>query len=290
MNEMDATVVGKKIWGLIEHSKQLLSHEDLCEILDQGKEVAKGLLDDGKVALFPHVGLTRCGVQVASVVNACLDTGSDTILAIGVVHALTDEIHDLRQRQEEGKSLDNEPLRGIHFYDGVNPKWLHYEFCLDSFEYLLEIEAKRRKRKVPKVIRAFPFLVGISLDNLKGLDQLVSYYEKHPTVVTTDLVHHGFFYGDHQALEKEGAYEFAKDGVEKGLALASKGDLDAYYHHTLKTRSDGRDLGPILHYLLGSFGYQIIDFWLVDTNHIYEASSPHWVAATLASLNRQSPR
>ena len=58
----------------------------------------------GGAVIFPHATLQVCGHQIAAAVRAALDSGADHVLALGVVHALTEEI----------KAAGHPPSSGTH--------------------------------------------------------------------------------------------------------------------------------------------------------------------------------
>jgi len=71
-----------------------------------------GTLADRGVVCFGHVGVADCGVHAAAAVNACLDTGADTVLAISVLHAFTAEMDNARQAVTAGgKPSDHETTK-----------------------------------------------------------------------------------------------------------------------------------------------------------------------------------
>ena len=52
--------------------------------------------------VFPHAGVQDCAKQIGAVINACIDSGADTVLAISVLHAFSDEMEQARRRVAVG--------------------------------------------------------------------------------------------------------------------------------------------------------------------------------------------
>src|SRR5215470_9852962 len=94
-------------------------HAELGEIgtlahLEKAREWdLSGTLRDGGVLVFPHAGVQDCGYQIAACVRAALDSGADTVLAISVLHAFTDEMEQARRRVAAGSDFTKEASWGI---------------------------------------------------------------------------------------------------------------------------------------------------------------------------------
>ena len=83
---------------------QQLGQESINNILDAGRawDLSPTLQAGGSI-IFPHVGIKVCGHQIASAVHACLNSGADKVLVVGVLHALTQELQDARVRVSKGE-------------------------------------------------------------------------------------------------------------------------------------------------------------------------------------------
>lgn len=46
-----------------------------------------GVLRNGGALVFPHAGVQDCAKQISAVVNACIDSGADTVLVLSVLHS-----------------------------------------------------------------------------------------------------------------------------------------------------------------------------------------------------------
>src|SRR5689334_14490307 len=108
-----------------ELERRGISESRARELIDRAPAVN---LAPKSALIFPHTRLSESGHLIASVAKGVLQSGSDTVLAIGVLHGLPR--NDLR-------------LRGIHGPGAPNDVGIWKdEFSLDSFEYLLSAAAK----------------------------------------------------------------------------------------------------------------------------------------------------
>jgi glycine/D-amino acid oxidase-like deaminating enzyme len=63
--------------------------------------------------VFPHAGVQDCAKQISAVINACLDSGADTVMVISVLHAFTDDMEQARRRVAAGGNPAIERIWGI---------------------------------------------------------------------------------------------------------------------------------------------------------------------------------
>jgi hypothetical protein len=68
------------------------------------------------------------------------------------------------------------------------------------------------------------------------------------------------------------------------LALLKLGDYWGYNQHCVSAKSDGRDVGQVLRYLLGPLDGRILDLVWEDMAPLYDKPSPSWVAGALVGL------
>lgn len=149
-------------------------------------------------------------------------------------------------------------------------------------------ELKRRRiEKGPELILRYPYLAGGKPEILPGIEELRAMAKEAVVVSTADMFHHGIGYGDPPdvALYPErGGLDLARRRIEEGLQLLQAGDYWGYNRHCVSAKSDGRDAGQVLRYLLGPLKGQILDLTYADTTAMYKASAPTWVAAALIEL------
>jgi hypothetical protein len=112
--DFDRTALRKNVNELYQREHDELGDSGTHRILDEAHrwELSRTLANGGVVG-FAHVNVADCGVHVAAAVNACLDTGADTVLAISVLHAFTEEMEIARRDVAEGGSPSDHATWGI---------------------------------------------------------------------------------------------------------------------------------------------------------------------------------
>lgn len=266
-----------------------LGDAGVSHLLDQGRKwKLVDTLNKGGAIVFPHAHLEVCGHQIAAAVHACLDSGADRVLVVGVLHALTDELQDARVRVAEGADVTKEASWGMQGPGlGGRDDW-EREFSLSNFLFLWEEETKRRGIAGPELILRYPYLAGGKPEIMPRIDELQSIVRDAAVVTTADPFHHGIGYGDapDRALYPDaGGLDLARKRVEEGLALLGKGDYWGYNQHCVDAKSDARDAGQITRYLLGPLEGRIHDLVACDTTEMYDQPAPTWVAAALIELS-----
>jgi hypothetical protein len=138
--ELDRPAIGTFVHNSFAREREQLGEEGISRLLDKGRtwNLAPTLSAGGTV-VFPHAHLGSCGHQIAATVHACLDSGADRVLVIGVLHALTDELEDARIRVAKGADVTKEHYWGIQGpgLDGLE-NW-RYEFSLSNFLFLWDV-------------------------------------------------------------------------------------------------------------------------------------------------------
>lgn len=267
-----------------------LSEYQIDAILNAGKKWdLSEVLASGGSLMFPHSNIEICGHQTAAVVHACLDSGKSKVIVLGVLHALTKDLDDARKRVAYGGDAINEIYWGIQG-PGIDfrNEWEN-EFSLMNFIFLWNEEIKRRNISAPELIIRYPYLSGGKPGKLPGIEELKEQLKDAVIVATADLFHHGVGYGDpvESSLEpEEGGLELAKITIKKGLDIFSKGDHSEYNDFSVKSKSDARDVGQVLRYLIGSCRGEIIDIVSDDMSIPYNKPKPTWVAGALIKLEK----
>ena len=265
-----------------------LGKEGALRLLDAGRkwDLAPALQAGGAI-IFPHLGINACGHQIAAAVHAGLDSGSERVLVLGVLHALTDELQDARVRVANGADVTQEATWGVQG-PGLNRRedWQD-EFSLLNFLFLWQTEIKRRGIVGPELIVRYPYLAGGRPHSLPGIEELQDIVRDAVVVATMDPFHHGIGYGEppETALfPQAGGLDLARRRIEEGLALLKLGDYWGYNQHCVSAKSDGRDVGQVLRYLLGPLDGRILDLVWEDMAPLYDKPSPSWVAGALVGL------
>jgi len=267
-----------------------LGQKGIEEILEKGKahDIAK-MLSSGGSAIFPHTYISKCGDQIASVIHGCLDSGSDQVVVLGVIHSLTEALTFSRNKEISGEDLSKEP-RGILGPGIERDSCWENEFSLSMFELLWDAEVRRRGIVPPRLIKRYPYLANRSPETLPGIDEVRDMVKDSIVVATSDLCHHGVAYGlsskESMPIGEEALY-FAKKKIEEAFSVLEQGNYSDYYRATRRPDaiSDSLDVAPVLRYLLGPKKACVEDIRLVDVAHMFEKDpSPSWVAASLVTL------
>ena len=101
--ELDRLQLQQDIHALYEREHAELGEQGTLDHLERGRRWdLSGTLRAGGVLVFPHTSVKDCGYQVAACVQACLDSGTDQVLVISVLHAFTDDMEQARRRVAAG--------------------------------------------------------------------------------------------------------------------------------------------------------------------------------------------
>lgn len=288
---LDRQAVIAYIHNMIQNDRQQLGPRGIDAMLERGKQWKLGAtLRAGGSIIFPHAGLRDCGHQVAATVQGCLDSDAERVLALGVLHAQNDEMQDARVHVANGADVTKEKYWGIQGPGLASREEWKNEFSMLNFIFLWDEEVKRRGIKPPQLIVRYPYLAGGKPEILPGIDELKTIAKDAVVVTTTDAFHHGIGYEDppDRALYPEkGGLELARKTISEGMAILGRGDYWGYNQHCVSAKSDGRDVGQVLRYLLGPVQGRIIDLTFSDTIDMYHAPPPTWVAAALIELKKQ---
>jgi len=278
-----------KMLHTYETERRLLSDEEIYSLLDEGRKWdLSECLKNGGVGIFPHTYLKHCGDHIAACVHACLDSGADQILIIGVLHGLSEKLLQARKDELDGMDLQKEPLRCIQGPDLMTGREWETEFSLKSFLFLLEHELRRRNQKSPKIYCRFPFLVNKSPQSLPEIAELEKIAKSSVILATADLCHHGLAYGDalSDVITGDSALQYAKKSVTRSLSFLEGKDYEGFIRHSVEIKSDALDVGSILMHLRGPLTSTVHDLRIVDTAALFDHNvQPSWVAAGLISCS-----
>jgi hypothetical protein len=269
-----------------EHAR--LGPEGAARLLEAGRawDLAPALRAGG-AAIFPHAGIKVCGHQIAAAVHACLDSGADRVLVLGALHALTHELEEARVRVAHGADVTVETAWGIQGPGLEGRQDWRDEFSLSNFHFLWQHEIRRRGIKGPALVVRYPYLTGGRPHILPGINELQDIARDAVIVATMDPFHHGIGYGEppETALAPdEGGLDLARRRIDEGLVLLRAGDYWGYNQHCVDAKSDGRDVGQVLRYLLGPLAGHILDLVADDMTAFYRQPAPTWVAGALIEL------
>ena len=286
--ELDRPKLQRDIHALYAREHEALGEVGTLEHLERGQAFKlSGTLEQGGVLVFPHVGVADCGYQVAACVQACLDSGADTVLVISVLHAFTDEMEQARRRVAAGGDPSQEATWGIQGPGLDRGEAWRGDHALMSWRHFWAAEVKRRgltSAKIPKVIERYPYLAGGKPAALPGLEELQAVAENAVIVSTVDPFHHGIGYGtpveDAFYPDEEGLAK-ARRTLEEGISLLEEGDHWGYNQHCVTAKSDARDAGQVFRYIRGPMRGRIADLTYSDATELYNAPPPTWVASAI---------
>ena len=286
MSNLDRQALKKFVFKMMDDERAELGATGIDRILEAGRRWKLGqTLNDGGSIVIPHAGLKVCGHQIATAAQACLDSGAERVLAVGVLHALSDELQAARVRVANGADVSKEKNWGMQGAGlGGFDDW-ESEYSMLDFSFLLAEEAKRRGVKAPELIVRYPYLAGGRPMILPGINELQDIVKGGAVVVSTaDPFHHGIGYDDppERALYPDkGGLDLARKRIDEGMQILRMGDYWGYNQHCVSAKSDARDAGQVVRYLLGPLESRILDITYSDTTVMYKAPAPTWVAAAL---------
>jgi hypothetical protein len=271
-----------------EETHLRLGREGAEKLLDAGRRWRLSpVLESGGSVVFPHLSVEVCGHQIAAAVHACLDSGADRVVVLGVLHALTDELERARRRVAEGADPSSERSWGIQGPGAEGRSDWEKEFSLSHFRFLWDVERERRGIEGPELVFRYPYLAGGRPDLLPGMRELEELARGGVVVGTADPFHHGVGYGDsaEESLPPDGlGLAMARRRIREGFELLQAGDYHGYNRHCVHARSDARDVGQVLAHLTGPFSWRILDLVADDMSAAYEAPKPTWVAGALIEI------
>lgn len=280
---LDRTELRTSINDLYRREHEELGDEGTYAMLDEARRWdLSQTLSDGGVVTFAHVNVGDCGIHVAAAVNAALDTGADTVLAMSVLHAFTEEMELARRDVSSGGgSPSDHPTWGIQgpgldFRD----EW-QGDHAMRSLRHFWEAETRRRGIFDRRLIERYPFLAGGKPEELPNIEETAALAEDAVIVATGDQFHHGIAYGtpEDEALDmKPEGLIAARQSMETGIALVDAGDYWGYDQHCVVAKSDDRDSAQLYRFLRGPLEGSLIDIGASDATDLYDAPAPSWAA------------
>ena len=190
-------------------------------------------------------------------------------------------------RVAQGSDVTQEPSWGVQGSGLDGRQDWRDEFSLLNFQFLWQEEINRRGIAGPELLIRYPYLVGGQPHILPGIEELQGIIRDAVVVATADPFHHGIGYGDppeKSLAPEDGGLELARMCIEEGLELLQAGDYWGYNQHCVDVKSDARDAGQVLRYLLGPLEGHILDIVSDDMTGPYQKPAPTWVAGALIEL------
>ncbi len=247
------------------------------------------VLQKGGALVFPHAGVAECAKQIAACINACIDSGADTVLVLSVLHAFSDEMEQARRRVAAGGDPSTDRIWGIQGPGLTRGDEWAYDHALFTWRYLWEVAADYYGKKMPRVIERYPWLAGGQPTLLPGYDEVVDIAKNAVVVSTADMFHHGIGYGtpvDQSYFPAQGGLELASRTIMAGAQMLAQADYAGYNQHCVAAKSDHRDAGQVMRAVCGPMRPEIIDIIASDAAALYKAPDPTWVAGTLVAWHK----
>ena len=288
---LDRTDLRTSINELYRREHEALGDVATYAILDEAQAWdLTETLSDGGVITFAHVNVADCGVHVAAAVNAALNSGADTVLAISVLHAFSEEMELARRDvSSQGGSPSDHPTWGIQgpgldFRD----EW-QGDHAMRSLRHFWAAETRRRGISERRLVERYPFLAGGEPESLPNVDEVAAIAENAVIVATGDQFHHGIGYGmspeDSLPIDA-GGLDAARDSMEEGIALVAAGDYRGYDQHCVRAKSDDRDATQLYMLLRGPLRGRLLDIGYSDATDLYDAPPPTWAAGGLIAFEK----
>lgn len=281
--ELDRAALQKKVNDIYHRQHEALGEEGAWKMLTEASarwDFSDALAGGGVIG-FAHVEVADCGPHVAAAVNAALDAGADTVLAISVLHAFTDEMERARQEVAAGGSPTDHATWGIQG-PGLDFRadWMG-DHAMRSLRHFWETAIRRRGITGRRLVERYPYLAGGRPGDLPNLAETAAIAENAVILTTGDQFHHGVGYGTppEEALQPEpDGLETARKSMEHGITLLEEADYWGYNQHCVAVKSDDRDAAQLYRFLRGPMRGRLIDIAWSDSTELYDQPPPTWAA------------
>ncbi|MGH8944981.1 MAG: hypothetical protein ACRDVL_02395 [Acidimicrobiia bacterium] len=291
--DLDRPALQRKINEQYRREHDALGAEGTRRMLDEASERwdLSPALAAGGVVSFAHVGVADCGLHVAAAVNACLDTGADTALAISVLHAFTDDMERARGEVADGGSPADHETWGVQG-PGLDfrEEW-RGDHAMRSLRHFWEAAIRLRGISGRRLVERYPYLAGGRPGDLPNVEEVVEVAEGAVIVATGDQFHHGIGYGTapDDALEPEPeGLEAARRSMEKGISLIEEGDHWGYNQHCVEAKSDDRDVAQLYRFLRGPLRGELVEIGWSDSTGLYDAPPPTWAGGGFIVFQKET--
>lgn len=281
--ELDRPALRRKVNDLYHTEHEALGEEGAAKMLTEAAERwdFSDALAGGGVISFAHVAVADCGPHVAAAVNASLDTDADTVLAISVLHAFTDEMERARQEVAAGGAPSDHVTWGIQG-PGLEfrKEWMG-DHAMRSLRHFWTTATRRRGLTGRRLVERYPYLAGGRPGDLPNLDETAALAENAVILATGDQFHHGIGYGTppEEALAPEpDGLEAARKSMEQGITLLEEADYWGYNQHCVAAKSDDRDAAQLYRFLRGPMRGRVVDIAWSDSTELYDQPPPTWAA------------
>ncbi len=281
--DLDRAALQRRVNEMYQHHHDALGIEGTHEMLDRAAERwdLGGLLEAGGVIDFAHVDVADCGTHVAAAVNAALDSGADTVLAISVLHAFSSEMEIARRDVAAGGAPAAHPTWGIQG-PGLDfrEEW-RGDHAMRSLRHFWAAATKRRGISDRRLIERYPYLAGGNPQDLPNLEETAVLAQSAVILATGDQFHHGIGYGmspDESLPAETNGLQAARESMQIGIELIEAGDYWGYDQHCVEAKSDDRDVAQLFRFLRGPMQGRLLDIAWSDSTQLYGEPPPTWAA------------
>jgi hypothetical protein len=288
---LDRTDLRTRINHLYRREHDALGDEGTYAMLDEARRWdLSGVLAGGGVVTFAHVNVADCGLHVAAAVNAAVDSGADTLLAISVLHAFTEEMELARRDVSSGGGAPSS-----HHTWGIQGPGLDYrhewqgDHAMRSLRHFWEAETRRRGITNRRLVERYPFLAGGKPGELPNIEEAAGIAENAVIVATGDQFHHGIGYGmsEEESMPPEpDGLEAARGSMEQGISLIDAGDYHGYDQHCVLAKSDDRDAAQLYRFLRGPLRGRLLDIGWSDATALYDQPAPTWAGGGFIAFDK----
>src|SRR4051812_24279700 len=123
-----------KAWQTFYRAERAaLGEAGLMRLLERAPALPRDVLRRGGAVVFPHTRLNASGTLPAAAARAVVESGCDTVLALGVLHGAREQDAPLFARARAGDEASVRELRRVHG-PGTSHDDLHWteEFSLEN--------------------------------------------------------------------------------------------------------------------------------------------------------------
>ncbi len=280
---LDRSDLRRRVNEKYRHDHEVLGIDGTHQMLDDAAERwdLSDALTAGGVIDFAHVSVADCGTHVAAAVNAALDSGADTVLAISVLHAFSEEMENARRDVAAGGDPSAHSTWGIQG-PGLDfrEEW-RGDHAMRSLRHFWEAATKQRGVSDRRLVERYPYLAGGRPEELPNLEETAGLAENAVILATGDQFHHGIGYGmlPEESLPAErGGLKAARESIQAGLGLIEAGDYWGYDQHCVRAKSDDRDVAQLFRFLRGPMRGRLLDIAWSDSTELYDQPPPTWAA------------
>lgn len=287
---LDRTDLRTTINELYRREHEELGEKGTYAMLDAARRWdVSNTLSSGGVVTFAHVNVADCGIHVAAAVNGALDSGADTVVAISVLHAFTEEMELARRDVSSGGTPSTHPTWGIQGPGlAFRDEW-QGDHAMRSLRHFWEAETRRRGITNRRLVERYPFLAGGRPGDLPNVDEVSTLAESAVIVATGDQVHHGIAYGtpaDEALPMDDGGLAAARQRIEEGIERVAANDYWGYDQHCVEVKSDDRDAAQLYMYLRGPLEGTLLEIGASDATALYDAPAPSWAAGGFIAFEK----